>query len=75
MTKISRRDFLKVSFTAGGALLVGTYLEACAPADLTDTPLPMPTGTSTAIPEPPFQPNRAHPHRHRGCGHFDHSSL
>ncbi|MEP6896758.1 MAG: molybdopterin cofactor-binding domain-containing protein, partial [Chloroflexota bacterium] len=59
--KITRRDFLKISFTAGGALLVGSFLDACAsPAPTpTSTQIPTlaPTSTFTPIPEPVFQPN------------------
>lgn len=55
--QISRRDFLKVSFTAGGALLIGGFLEACAPEDSTMTPALVPTATSTPVPQTPFQPN------------------
>jgi len=55
---ISRRDFLKVSFTAGGALLIGAYLEACAPPEATEPPVLTPTPTDTPTPdESPFQPN------------------
>lgn len=57
MTQINRRDFLKVTFTAGGALLFGAYLEACAPDELTNTPLPTFTSTSTPPAGPPFEPN------------------
>jgi isoquinoline 1-oxidoreductase subunit beta len=52
--KISRRDFLKVSFTAGGALLI----TACAPEMLpapTITPVPSPLPTLTPTPEPVFE--------------------
>ena len=56
---LTRRDFLKVSFTAGGALLIGAYLDACAPT--TTEPTVVPTlaviPTRTPIPEPAFQPN------------------
>lgn len=60
-TPVTRRDFLKISFTASGALLIS----ACA----TQTPTPLPTKTAlptivpttpptaTPIPEPPFVPN------------------
>src|SRR6266496_4265423 len=53
--QLTRRDFLKVSFTAGGALLIASYLEACAPAE--PTVVPISTPTTTPIPESPFQPN------------------
>src|SRR5512133_2370690 len=56
--RVTRRDFLKVSFTAGGALLIGSWLEGCAPEMV---PAPSPTAalapTFTATPEPAFQPN------------------
>jgi len=54
---ITRRDFLKVSFTAGGALLVGSFLDACTPPAPAITPTLPPTATNTAIPESPLQPN------------------
>jgi isoquinoline 1-oxidoreductase beta subunit len=70
-TPLTRRDFLKVSFTTGGALLIGSYLAACAPntpapdptraALPTQMPTPLPSAipapTASPIPEPPFQPN------------------
>ncbi len=70
-TPLTRRAFLKVSFTAGGALLIGSYLGGCTP----DTPAPAPTRTAlpteaptllpavtpspiaSPVPEPPFEPN------------------
>lgn len=52
MPTLTRRDFLKISFTAGGALLV----TACAP-NVTETLAPIATSTSTPLPEIPFQPN------------------
>ena len=55
--QLTRRDFLKVSFTAGGALLVGSFLDACAPPAPTEIPTRVPTSTATPIPEVPFQPN------------------
>jgi len=59
--KITRRDFLKISFTAGGALLVGSFLDACASPTSTPTatqsPTFVPTSTSTPVSETPFQPN------------------
>jgi isoquinoline 1-oxidoreductase subunit beta len=45
-TQLTRRTFLKVSFTTGGGLLIGSYLAGCAP----EAPAPMPP---TAIPAPP----------------------
>src|SRR6185369_15591471 len=42
------------SFTAGGALLVGTYLDACAPAESADV---LPVVTSTLNPQGSYQPN------------------
>jgi isoquinoline 1-oxidoreductase beta subunit len=57
--QITRRDFLKVSFTTGGALLIGTFLDACAPVSPTEAPAPTPNATQTPTPLPPepFQPN------------------
>jgi isoquinoline 1-oxidoreductase beta subunit len=59
--QINRRDFLKVSFTAGGALLIGTFLDACTPTEEPQVPAPAPTSTatqsSTPAPQQPFQPN------------------
>lgn len=58
----TRRDFLKASFTTGGALLIGAFLDACAPT-VQETEVPSPTSTAdptqTPIPESkqPFQPN------------------
>src|SRR6185369_1235885 len=53
---ITRRDFLKVSFTAGGALVVAS----CAP-EMVPPPSPTAAPTSTLSPtataEPSFQPN------------------
>ena len=58
-SQITRRDFLKASFTTGGALLIGAFLDACAPVVETEAPTaaPIATQTSTPVPEPPFQPN------------------
>ena len=53
---ITRRDFLKVSFTAGGALLISSWLEGCAP-EMLPAPLPSPAPTFTSTPVPAFQPN------------------
>src|SRR5260221_9337943 len=59
--KVTRREFLKVSFTAAGALLVGTFLDSCASP--TSIPINVSTlsPTATDIPLPisdsPFQPN------------------
>lgn len=53
---ITRRDFLKVSFTAGGALLIAS----CAPEMVPPPPLTAaPTSTLSPTPtaEPSFQPN------------------
>ena len=57
--QLTRRDFLKASFTTGGALLIGAFLEACAPTATADPPTPAPTSTqtSTPVPQQPFQPN------------------
>lgn len=43
-TQMTRREFIKVSFTAGGSLVVGAYLAACAP----NPPAPAPTATTVA---------------------------
>jgi isoquinoline 1-oxidoreductase beta subunit len=58
--RFTRRTFLKVSFTAGGGLLVGSYLAGCAPeapAAVPPTRIPAPaaapTSAPTAIPAPP----------------------
>lgn len=60
-TSLTRRTFLKVSFTAGGGLLIGSYLEGCTmpqPSPTTaPTQAPTPVPTSTVVPEPPFEPN------------------
>jgi isoquinoline 1-oxidoreductase subunit beta len=53
---VTRRDFLKVSFTAGGASLVASWLEGCAP-EMIPAPLATPVSTPTSAPQPPFQPN------------------
>ena len=55
--QITRRDFLKASFTAGGALLIGTFLDACAPPGPTEIPKPAATVTQTPLLQQPFQPN------------------
>src|SRR5690349_15249164 len=57
--QFTRRDFLKVSFTAVGALLIGSILDACAPPAPTETAVPrlLTTDTATPVPETPFQPN------------------
>src|SRR5262249_6995780 len=63
---VNRREFLKISFSAGGALLVGMYLEGCEPtgtetatatAAASATHTPRPTRTPTPTPPPSFQPN------------------
>ncbi len=54
MATLTRRDFLKVSFTAAGALLITSYLDACAPSEATEV---VPARTSTPIPEPVFKAN------------------
>ena len=55
----TRRDFLKVTFTASGALLIGAYLDACAPTTSEPTVIPTlaATPSSTPAPEPIFQSN------------------
>src|ERR1043166_8109008 len=52
--KLSRRDLLKVSFTAGGALLISACTPELLPAP-TGTPVPSPIPTSTSTPEPVFE--------------------
>ena len=54
-SSFTRRDFLKVTFVAGGSLL----LASCVPALPTEilTPIQTATATSTPLPEVPFQPN------------------
>lgn len=58
--RLTRRDFLKASFTSGGALLIGAFLDACVPT-VQQTEIPtstiVPTSTSTPEPAQPFQPN------------------
>jgi len=52
-TKISRRDFLKLTGLASGGLILAIYLDACAPGTETPTILPVtPEGSPT--PRPPF---------------------
>lgn len=51
-SNISRRDFLKISFTASGALLI----TACAP-EMLPSPTMTAAPTSTPIPEITFEPN------------------
>src|SRR5258706_12700742 len=53
---LTRRDFIKVSFTAGGALLIGAYLDACAP-EMISVPTITPTPTTTPTPRLVFEPN------------------
>jgi isoquinoline 1-oxidoreductase beta subunit len=52
-SQLTRRDFIKVSFTAAGGLMIASYLDACTPLKPALTPTP----SATAAPEPPFQPN------------------
>lgn len=58
--RLTRRDFLKASFTSGGALLIGAFLDACSPT-VQQTEVPTSTiaatATSTSEPAQPFQPN------------------
>src|SRR5262249_28410071 len=57
---LTRREFLKVSFTAGGSLLLAACLDACSPPSPTAAPAPTATAampTTTPVPELPFQPN------------------
>jgi len=53
---ITRRDFLKISFATGGALVVGTYLESCAP-EILSVPAPTQASTPTSTPQLVFEPN------------------
>lgn len=61
-TKITRREFIKVSFTAGGSLVVGAYLAACAPGPAAPAPTATavaanaPTLAATALPTAAAQP-------------------
>jgi CO/xanthine dehydrogenase Mo-binding subunit len=50
---ITRRSFLKLSFTALGALLVGTYLDGCTTLEPAATATP----AASSTPQPPFNPN------------------
>jgi hypothetical protein len=47
--KIGRREFLKVSASAGASLVIGFYLSACKRAP---TPVPEPAASPTAPPKP-----------------------
>jgi len=53
-TKLSRRDFLKLSGIAGGGLVLAIYLEGCAPGMDTPTIVPV-TPEGFATPHPPFE--------------------
>jgi len=53
--QLSRRDFLKLTGTAGASLVLALYLDACAPASATpEVALVTPTD-STPEPHPPFE--------------------
>ena len=57
-TKISRRDFLKMTGIAGGGVVLAVYLEGCAPNKGTPTVVPVQvTPESSPTPRPPFDWN------------------
>ncbi len=51
--KIGRREFLKVSASAGASLVIGFYLSGCKRAP---TPVPKPTASPTTPPQPTASP-------------------
>lgn len=62
---LTRRNFLKVSFTASGSLLITSYLAGgphpppafATTAVTSTTPAPTPARTETAVMDGPFEPN------------------
>lgn len=70
-SQLTRRAFLKLTVTAGGGLLIGSYLAACTTETPTPTAIPsLPSATpvtpvatatlaptATPTPIPPFEPN------------------
>jgi isoquinoline 1-oxidoreductase subunit beta len=55
VASLNRRDFIKLVGSAGGALVLAVYLDACAP-DATAIPTTIPPiSTSTPEPRPPFE--------------------
>ncbi len=52
--QLSRRDFLKLTGTAGGGLVLAVYLQACTPASATPEIALVTPADSTPTPGPPF---------------------